>query len=178
MAFNLYDLFYGLGTFGFFQYIVPFMISFMVMFAILEKTGVFGQGKTDLNMVLSFLLSLTVVANENLLSFMNSYISNFSVAMIFLAVSFIIFMFITNTGNNVLKFFASIFAILAVLWSLMEAKYASNFGRGVDIIGPLSGFYNYYVRPNTVWFFAISSIVLFIGFLIYMRSRSSGGGNP
>ena len=173
MAFNLYDFFYELGAFGFFQYIVPFMISFMVIFAILEKTNVFGQKKTDLNMVLSFLLSLTVVANENLLSFMNSYISNFSIAMIFLAVSLVIFMFITGIDNVVLKFVGSLFAILAVLWALMEAKYASSFGRGIDFVGPFSSFYNYYIRPNTGWFFTLLALALLFSFLLYIRARDS-----
>ncbi len=45
MAFNIGDLFVELESFGFFEYALPFLIVFAVVFAILEKSEWLGSNK-------------------------------------------------------------------------------------------------------------------------------------
>lgn len=64
MATNLYMLenfFRSLERWGLMDVILPFMLIFVVMFAVLEKTKVLGDGKKNLNVALSLVVSLIVV---------------------------------------------------------------------------------------------------------------------
>ena len=82
MVFDLYTFFGSLSQFGFFQYAVPFLIAFMILFAILEKTNVLGSNST-LHGILAILLSLSLMTNDRLLEYMNSYLSNLTLAIYF-----------------------------------------------------------------------------------------------
>ncbi len=127
MVFDLYTFFGSLSQFGFFQYAVPFLIAFMILFAILEKTNVLGSNST-LHGILAILLSLSLMTNDRLLEYMNSYLSNLTLAIIFLAIMALILMFALGIENRWLKFFVVIFAIFAVLWALVEASWFSPYG--------------------------------------------------
>lgn len=127
MVFDLYTFFGSLSQFGFFQYAVPFLIAFMILFAILDKTKVLGQNST-LHGVLAILLSLSLMTNDRLLAYMNSYLSNMTLAIVFLSLMALILMFALGIDNNWLKFFVVIFAVFAVIWTLVQASWFSPYG--------------------------------------------------
>jgi hypothetical protein len=127
LVFDLYTFFGSLSQFGFFQYAVPFLIAFMILFAILDKTKVLGQNST-LHGVLAILLSLSLMTNDRLLAYMNSYLSNMTLAIVFLSLMALILMFALGIDNNWLKFFVVIFAVFAVIWTLVQASWFSPYG--------------------------------------------------
>ena len=54
-----------LGIFGypiFSDYIMPFLLMFVVVFAILEKTELLGKGKKQINSIVAFIFSLIFIA--------------------------------------------------------------------------------------------------------------------
>ena len=59
---DFYSLFYVLESSGFYEYVLPFFLVFVVIFAILEKTRILGgtqtKPATNLNMILSIILGL------------------------------------------------------------------------------------------------------------------------
>lgn len=64
MASNLYSLrgfFQGLERWGLMDVLLPFLLIFTIVFAVLEKTKILGDGKKNLNATLSLVLSLIVV---------------------------------------------------------------------------------------------------------------------
>ena len=44
------------------RFILPFLLVFFIVFAILEKTKIFGEGKKQLNALISFVISLIFVS--------------------------------------------------------------------------------------------------------------------
>jgi hypothetical protein len=172
-----YDLLNFLQNYGFFEYVVPFLISYLIVFAILEKTGVFGKSKTTMNMVLAVLLAFTVVANDNILRFMNQYLSNITVGLIFLSVAVLVFMSILDVKNRALQFFAIIFAIATVLWALFETEYFYNSsGSGVFF----GGFQQFllYIKPFMQELFIFLAIALVLAIPILRGSRNKPPGQP
>jgi len=99
----------------------------MILFAILDKTKVLGQNST-LHGVLAILLSLSLMTNDRLLAYMNSYLSNMTLAIVFLSLMALILMFALGIDNNWLKFFVVIFAVFAVIWTLVQASWFSPYG--------------------------------------------------
>jgi cytochrome bd-type quinol oxidase subunit 2 len=54
----------GLGIFGiewFTQIILPFILVFVLLFAILEKSKILGEDKTQINSILSLVLALIII---------------------------------------------------------------------------------------------------------------------
>jgi hypothetical protein len=60
-AFNLQNLALSLDRIGFVDIILPFLLIFTVIFAVLEKTHIMGEGKRNLNIGISFIFALLVV---------------------------------------------------------------------------------------------------------------------
>lgn len=66
--------------FGLFDVVLPFLLIFTIMFAILEKTRVLGteEGKprANLNSMVSFIIALLVVATNKVVSIINKALPN------------------------------------------------------------------------------------------------------
>ena len=81
--------------FGLFDIILPFLLVFTLVFAILEKTKIFGteeDGKTprkNLNAMVGFVIGLLVVATARVVSIINKALPNI-VLLLVIAVSFLI----------------------------------------------------------------------------------------
>ncbi len=142
MALDIYGFVRDIEYYGFFQYLVPFLICFAILFALLEKTHVFGENKKNLNIGLSLLLSFTILTNTELLDFLNASISNLSLMIILFSVVMLLFMFIMKIGdgdnNKPLRYFALVLAVFATIWALVEAKYFNPYG---DFTGAMYHFF-------------------------------------
>ena len=81
-----------LRNLGFYDVILPFLLVFSLMFAILDKTQVFGledgKPRKSINSVVAFVVALLVIGSTRLISVMNEAISN--VAMLLIIITFII----------------------------------------------------------------------------------------
>ncbi|MBT3690952.1 hypothetical protein HOG16_01775, partial [Candidatus Woesearchaeota archaeon] len=145
MALDIYGFIRDIEYYGFFQYLVPFLICFAILFALLEKTHVFGENKKNLNIGLSLLLSFTILTNTELLDFLNASISNISLMIILFSIVMLLFMFIMKVGegNTPLRYFALVLAVFATIWALVEAKYFNPYG---DFTGAMYTFL-YYLEP-------------------------------
>ena len=58
---NFQDLIFKLESLGFADVLLPFILIFTVIFAILQKTEVLGRGKKNFNVAISFVISLGVI---------------------------------------------------------------------------------------------------------------------
>ena len=86
-----------LRDFGLFDVIVPFILVFTIVFAILEKTMIFGKqkiGETEypqknLNGAIAFVIAMIVVATANVVSIINAALPNIILVSV-ISVSFLI----------------------------------------------------------------------------------------
>jgi hypothetical protein len=132
---GLYDIFYMLEDIGVYEFLLPFLLVFVVVFAILEKTYIFGstgvdadkKPKTNINVVVALIIGLLFL-NTNLAYLMNSYLSRMS----FVIVIGIMFMLITamfSTGsefNGFPMWAGVILALGAVIWSLSSGGFGGS----------------------------------------------------
>ncbi len=79
--------------FGLFDVVLPFLLVFTLMFAILEKTRVLGtendKPRANLNSMVSFIIALLVVATNKIVSIINEALPNV-VLIIVMILSFLI----------------------------------------------------------------------------------------
>jgi hypothetical protein len=91
-----------LRDFGLFDVIIPFILVFSIVFAILEKTRIFGVDMTtknaadvggypqkNLNGAVAFVVAMIVVASANVVSVINTALPNIILVMV-IAISFLI----------------------------------------------------------------------------------------
>ncbi len=58
---DLYDFFGRLDSWGFLDIIVPFLLIFIIIYAILQKTKILGEGKKNYNIVVALAISLAAI---------------------------------------------------------------------------------------------------------------------
>jgi len=92
MASTLQNTLSFLRDFGFFDVVVPFLLFFAIVFALLEKTALLGKGKSNVNLIVALAVALLVVAVNKAVNFISSVIPN----MILILVLLVMFVMITG----------------------------------------------------------------------------------
>jgi len=165
----VYEFINYLQNYGFFEYVVPFLIAYLIVFAILEKTSVFGKNKTNMNAILALLFAFTVIANDRITEFIGQYLSNVTVGLIFISVVILVFESVLGVQNGALRFVTIIFAISTVLWALFETKYFQGGGAFFGGFGDVL----LYLRPFMQEFLLFVAFALVIAIPIFRSSKGS-----
>ena len=100
MATNIGNIIENLKAWGFYDVLLPFLLTYVVVFAILEKSGLFKpSSSTDDNLknihsVIAFVFALFVVASVQTVKYIQSYITLMTLLILFLLAVFIVLAFI------------------------------------------------------------------------------------
>jgi len=144
---DFYSLFYQLESSGLYEYVLPFLLVFVVVFAILEKTMILGvikktkeelgTPKTNLNIIFAVIFSFMLLTNTDLILIMNQYISKMSFFIV-IALVFMLVVALFHRPDEKGKMFggwsatvATILAVVAVIWSLYSTTYGGLFPYGI-----------------------------------------------
>ena len=76
------------------RFILPFLLIFFIVFAILEKTKIFGEGKKQLNALISFVIGLIFVSVLSPVLIINNLILFLTVALVAIFVILLLWGFI------------------------------------------------------------------------------------
>ncbi len=82
-----------LKDFGFFQVILPMILVFAVFFGVLEKTEIFGSGKTNINAIIAFVAAFLVVTVTPIVEAINAVIPSAAFLLILAMLSLMLFAF-------------------------------------------------------------------------------------
>lgn len=140
---DFYSLFYQLESSGLYEYVLPFILVFIVIFAILEKTKILGVikrtkeelgvPKTNLNIIFSIISAFMLLTNTDLIYIMNQYVSKMSFFIV-IALVFMLVVALFHKPDSDGKMFggwgvtvATILAVVAVIWSLYSSTYGGDF---------------------------------------------------
>jgi hypothetical protein len=156
------------------DFLYPFLLVFFILFAVLEKTNIFGSNKKQLNAAVSLVVGLIFVGAvfpkmvaENMIMFM-------TVGLVIIFVGLILWGFITGEtptpGGKWKKFYAillGIAVVTAVLW-------ATGFGTGV--LNGITGIFAFLFDSN--WSGTFWTNVLFVGLIaiaiaVVLKSKPS-----
>ncbi|MCL5730001.1 MAG: hypothetical protein M1165_00325 [Candidatus Pacearchaeota archaeon] len=109
-------------------FILPFLLIFFILFAVLQRTKILGSDQGQLNAFVSFIISLIFVAAFNYSTVINNLVLFLSIALVIIFVALMIWGFVSNEekGFNFgehkvirIVFFIALFiaVVLAVLWA-------------------------------------------------------------
>jgi len=134
---TVYDFFYQLQSSGFYEFALPFLLVFTIVFAILEKTKLFGvdehkQPRKNINVVIALIIGLIVVNQIEIVEKLNLFLPKVS---LFIIVSVMFLILIGIFGVNVESGFSGILLLLFAIASLFIIYWALIPGTGTDIFG-------------------------------------------
>ncbi len=116
----------GLGIFElpiFSDIILPFVLMFVIVFAILEKTEILGKEKRQINAIVSFVFSLLYVAVPGAVGITKEMIPVIGVVIIILLSFMMLYGFVGGQpqGNKGIKITAGILILITIIITLLHA---------------------------------------------------------
>lgn len=137
MADSLYTVLREWEEFGIFDIVLPFLLVFTVIFAILQSTKILGKGK-NINTVVALVLALLVIQSETMVATIRRFLPNVALAVVVILM-FLLFLgiFIGEhkpwTGKTLLA--AVIIAVAAIFWSLSRGYMGTEWLGGFAVVG-------------------------------------------
>jgi hypothetical protein len=171
------------GTIGVYDVVLPFLLVFTIVFAILEKTKVLGMEeiegkkytKKNLNAIVAFVVAFLVVASTKLVAVINQVLANV-VLLLLLAIFFLLLVgsFFKEEGGVFLeKGWKTLFMFIMFIGIVLIFLHALNW------LGP---FWNYMTKNlGTAWIGSLILLIIIIIFIVYVTKgpsppKSTGGG--
>jgi hypothetical protein len=158
------DLFYRLQGLGVYEYILPFLLIFSILFAILEKTQIF-TGKKNVNIIVSLIIGLIFVTQFSLVYTLNQFLPKVS---LFIVVAVMALMLFGIFGAPVGKGLGHAGMLIAAVVSLIIIYWALSPSLGFQL--------PYWVQDNWDVIIALVIIIIVIA-LITGGSSSEGAGS-
>jgi len=155
---------------GVFSYVLPFILIFAVVYAVLIKSRVLGDNNA-INMLVSLALSLLSLQFDVVPTFFANTIPKFGIALIIL----LIFLILAGIGKeqdeeNFFKgfiFYAGIaLAVIVVIWAVTTQGYFGNYFSGFSYYGD----WGYWIREN---FWTVVFIVGIVAMLVAFARKST-----
>lgn len=127
-AYNLQDFLLRLESWGLTDVMLPFLLIFTIMFAILQKTKILGEEKRRWNAVVSVVIALIAViphvlgtypANADVVEILNKALPSVSVIVVAIVMLLIIIGILggeRNWGASNLSGWVAIAAFLVIIW--------------------------------------------------------------
>lgn len=123
------------AQYGVFSYVFPFLIIFAVVFAILQKSGLFGVKDKEGKMVENVKgINAIIAVSIALISLLNDYVPTFFAAIfpkfgIILAVGLVLLILIAFTGGDITsKWLGWVLGVVVVIWGWSE--WSNLYGTG------------------------------------------------
>ncbi len=166
-----------LGKLGVYDIILPFLLVFTIVFAILEKTKILGLDKIDgkeftkknLNSIVAFVVAFFVIASTQLVAVISQVMANV-VLLLILGVSFMLLVgtffgdkeFTLNDYPGWIKFFM-IVMFLGIVVIFLNA---------LDWLKYILALFVYW---NSEWATSIIFVLIIIGFIVFITWDTGGG---
>jgi hypothetical protein len=122
------------------QYVLPFLLIFVIVFGILEKTKLFGDGKQKLDAIASFVVALIFVGAVSYTHMVQNLTLFLTIAVVILFVIMLLWGFIWGDAKDgfkpekwmkwILAVVAGIAVIVAVLWATDSLNNIKGFFSG------------------------------------------------
>jgi len=103
------------------NYIMPFLLMFVIVFAILEKTELLGKGKKQINSIVAFIFSIMFIAVPGAVGVTQDLIPVIGVIIIILLSFMMLYGFAGGKPqeNKGLKITFGILIGIAIIWALL-----------------------------------------------------------
>ncbi len=92
MAVSLYDILADWSALGLYDIVLPFLLVYTLVFAVLQKSKLFGDENKGINAVIALIIGLFVVRSETVVLFIVGFLPNVSLFLV------VILMFLLMVG--------------------------------------------------------------------------------
>lgn len=115
MAFNFKDTLDAMEDLGFFEIILPFILIFTLVFAVLQKTMLFGKESKKYNMVIALVIALLFLTASKLIEAVNKMLPVVAIILVAVLGLFMIMGFFgMKEGGPGTKFFGILVGGIAI----------------------------------------------------------------
>jgi hypothetical protein len=173
---NFSDPFIRLNELGVLDSLLPFVLIFTVIYAVLQKTKIIGEGKKQFNVSIALIMALMVVIphitgqyppGQDIVSIMNSALPQISLIVVAILAALLI---IGVFAPGIMFAGTGIGGILALV-SMGAVAYI--FGNAAGI-WKAPGFLNFLSDPDTQ---AVLIIILVFGLVVWLITKDEGDGD-
>jgi hypothetical protein len=92
MVVSLYDLLADWSSLGLYDIVLPFLLVYTLVFAVLQKSKLFGEDNKGINAIIALIVGLFVVRSETVVLFLTGFLPNISLFLV------VILMFLLMVG--------------------------------------------------------------------------------
>jgi len=185
------SMFRGIITFfaqlGIYDIILPFLLIFTIVFAVLEKTRILGSEhiggheytKKNLNSVVAFVAAFLVIASTRLVAVINDTIANVALLLVLTICFLMLIGSFYKEGEPVALFggWRAMFMIIMFVGIILIALNAVKLDSGDSVLATI---YNYLISNWSSNFAAsIIFLVIIIAFILYVThgGEKKGGSS-
>jgi len=118
---NFQDLVKSGQDIGVFDVFLPFLLVFAIVFAILEKTKIFGEKKANINSVIALVIGLLIVAQKDVVATINSFLPRAALIMIIILMFLLLLAMVAGREYAGLKELPLGIAVIAIAVMLIIA---------------------------------------------------------
>lgn len=165
-----------LNQLGVYDVILPFLLVFTIIFAILEKTKIFGtengMTKKNINAMVAFVMGFLVIASTKLVGIVNEVMANI-VLLIILGVSFMLMVGVFFAGDKEFTLKDMPF-YLQILTGIMFLGLVLIF---LNALGWLDYVFYVFENINADWAATLIFIAIIIGFIVWVTSPPKKEGS-
>lgn len=131
----------SLESAGFYDVLLPFLLVFVLSYAVLAKVKIFGQFGQRVNFIIAFIMGVLFVRNENLVGFVQAYLPNVSVVLV-VVLGFLIVMGIIGVSTGAMTGGIMVALVIVSLaggiWALTQATEQGSINFDLWIFGEIS----------------------------------------
>ena len=134
--FNLADSIDYLISLGVFDILLPFLLVFSIVFAILEKTKILGADKTNISAIVSIVVGLLVVVQKGIVQTINLFLPRVSLIIIVILMGLLVISMVMGKEFSGLKGGVLGFAIVIIIIAIILALTTPPTGYGNNWLTP------------------------------------------
>lgn len=181
---NFNEIIGNLIDIGFYSVVLPFILVYAVVFAILEKSGIFSKSgenekqTKNVNAIIAFVFGLFVVASIQTVKYIQSLITNIIIVIIFILVVLILLGFIF--GEDYFKFLfkkADDKPNYPIIFTIAGVVFLVALGILFTILGVWETLDNLWKDITSSGLFSTIIVILVIGGILVWITKGSNSGN-
>jgi hypothetical protein len=105
------------------KFALPFLLIFFIIFAILEKTKLFGEDRKQINALIAFIIGLIFVGSASYVDITSNLILFLTIAIVLMFIGLLLWGFAAGEepkiSGTALKWIAGVVIVLFVIWALL-----------------------------------------------------------
>ncbi len=135
LSYNFGDSLNYLISLGVFDVLLPFILIFAIIFAILEKTEILGKGKTNINAIIAIVIGLLLVVQRGIVDIINLFLPRVSLIIVVILMGLLVIAMVAGKSFEGLKGGVLGIAIVLIIIAIVIAVTSppGSFGPGFVI---------------------------------------------